>query len=283
MDQASQLRKLMKEPDSYSPKPTLIAVASGKGGVGKSTLTLNLGVALAKAGSRVAIFDLDIGFGNLETLLGANAKYSMNDVKEGVVSLKEAFLEGPYGIHILAGGSGLSTISEWHQEEVNRFLTEVARMDVSYDVILFDTGAGLTDMQKTILQAVDQTFVVTTPEPPAMTDAYSLVKLMAATSPDFSFQLIVNQCSSLVEGNQSAKQFEQVCAEFLNCEVEIAGFIMKDADISVAVKKQIPYFLYAPKGSAARSIERLAFKLRGFEPRDKNGVVGFISRWMTFR
>jgi len=271
----------MSHSNPPASKPKILAVASGKGGVGKSTLTLNLGIALAKAGKRVAILDLDIGFGNLETLLGANSSYSIVDVKEGRVSLDQAMMHGPFGLRILAGGSGLLTMLQWDSDEIASFLKAVETLDSAYEFVLLDTGAGLTDIQAAFLLAADETMIVTTPEPTALTDAYSIVKMLHHSEPDFSFQLVVNQCASISEGKQIANQFSRVCNQFLQRDIEVASFISKDPDISTAVKRQIPYLLYSPRGSAAKSIERLAHRLMGHEMKEQVGLSGLLKKWIN--
>lgn len=282
MDQAQHLRTLMNDFDEpiHSFSRT-VAVASGKGGVGKSTLTLNLGIALSKLGKRVAILDLDFGFGNLETLLGANALHSIADVKNGNVSIEQAMIQGPFGLRILAGGSGFNEMLQWRPSELAHFFDAMDELETTYDYIFLDTGAGLNVIQLAFLKSAKDTLIVTTPEPTALTDAYSIVKLLHHHQPDFPCRVVINQCTSLTEGKQTAEQFQKVCKEFLQRDIPVLGFVYKDPELSRAIKLQTPYLLYAPRSQTSRSIERLALQLVGEPVQQTTGISGFFKKWMT--
>lgn len=281
MDQAAALRDLMKH--ATSPKPRILAVTSGKGGVGKSTLTINMALALAKTGKRVVILDLDVGFGNIETLVGANATYSFADVKSGEVTMKDALVEGPLGIRFLSGGSGFLEMIRWSEDEIARVHAQFQEMEQQFDIVLLDTGAGMTDIQMSFLVAADEGILVTTPEPTALTDAYSVVKMIHHHRPDFAFHLVINQCMSLMEGRQTATQFQKVCKEFLHRELPFAGLIMKDDEVNRAVKRQYPLLLHAPKSPAAKSIEKVVYDLVGMPPRPSAGLSGFLRKLVAIR
>ncbi len=282
MDQAHHLRALMQETqESPARFSRMVAVASGKGGVGKSTLTLNLGIALSKLGKRVAILDLDFGFGNLETLLGANATHSIADVKAGTVTIEQAMIHGPHGLRVLAGGSGFTEMFQWRPQELSHFFDAMDELEASFDWIFLDTGAGLTEVQLAFLKAVKDTLIVTTPEPTALTDAYSIIKLLHHHEPQFPCRVVINQITSLTEGKQTAHQFRKVCKEFLKRDLPVLGFVYKDNDISQAIKLQTPYLMYAPRSQTSRSIERLAHQLLGEPVHQTTGISGFFKKWMT--
>lgn len=175
-DQAEKLR--MKMLESQGALGRSIAVVSGKGGVGKSNFSTNFAINLAKLGKKVVVIDMDIGMGNVHIIIGKTARYSLKDYLFGEVSLKEVMYEGPHNLQYISGGSGMASIIEWSEEMFNGLIDAFEQLQKSFDYILFDMGAGATSWSLDLLTSIDEIIVITTAEPTAITDAYSMMKFI---------------------------------------------------------------------------------------------------------
>lgn len=286
-DQAQALRNLVQHQDAASEgrATRIVTVTSGKGGVGKSNFTLNFALSLQKLGKRVLIFDADIGMANIDVLMGRTAPFNLYHLLKRERTIWDIISEGPMGIHFIAGGSGFKDLLDLTNEELDYFGQEISKLHGRYDLILFDTGAGLSKETIKFIVAAQETVVVTTPEPTSITDAYALIKMVKAMNHQIDFKLVVNRASDSREGKQTADKIGLVAKQFLELDIPVLGVVLDDANVTKAVKKQVPFTIAYPNGDASKGIEEIA---RRFAAVDKtmtetknNGIKGFLSRMFS--
>lgn len=218
--------------------PTVVTIASGKGGVGKTLTTVNLAVAARRMGQKVLIFDGDLGLANVDVVLGLSARYNISDVLDGNAELKDIVVEGPLGIDLIPSGSGISSLTRLSPAQKQQILDQIDRLEESYDLILIDAGAGIADNVVQFARAADKTVVVTTPEPHAMTDAYALIKVLAEEHDVESCTLLVNQARSADEGIKVADRIAEVAQRFLNVRVSHLGHVPYDPQVPKSVMQR---------------------------------------------
>lgn len=254
-DQAEGLRLKLRELHQ-SPAKTA-AVISGKGGVGKSNISVNIAVILAQLGKKVLLFDLDIGMANIHILSGISADRSIVDFIENGYELKDLIISGPGGFSYIFGGSGLGRLLEWSENDFQRWIESVAKLQWEYDYILFDMGAGASKESLELLMSVDDLLVITTPEPTAVTDAYSMMKYIQMRDQDKHFYLICNRAESNQEGQVTLERISMAMEKFLHKEVSKLGILPEDKIVKNAVASQTPFFLYNPYSSISRSLKSI--------------------------
>ncbi|WP_028545173.1 MinD/ParA family protein [Paenibacillus taiwanensis] len=292
MDQAQALRRLVArsnssassggDPATRQHRTRVITVTSGKGGVGKSNFTLNFAMMLQEAGYRTLIFDADIGMANIDVLIGSPASVNLYHVLSGMKRLEDIVQIGPKGIHYVPGGSGFQDLLNMPEESLESFLSELENWAERYDVILFDTGAGLSKETIRFVMAADETFVITTPEPTAIADAYALIKVVYGMFPDTNFRLVVNRISDWAEGQQTAERVTSVARRFLQLEIPVLGYMFDDPHVMQAVKKQTPFSLLYPNIRVTEQVRQLAraYMSNGAQPKNDGGMKNFISKWL---
>jgi flagellar biosynthesis protein FlhG len=264
VDQAAELRRIMApaRPSTRSATRTrVLAVASGKGGVGKTNLTINLAIALARDGKRVVVLDGDLGLANVDVLLGLVPRWTLQHVVSGERSLEEVICPAPGGIWVIPGGSGLEELANLSEERRGVLLDSLARLDGHFDVLLIDVAAGVSEEVSAFLHAAPEILVVTTPEPTAITDAYAVVKLARQGEGDTKFHLVVNQTDDGGEGSQVARKIRTVARQFLGVELNMLGHVPTDTAIPKAVRGQVPLLVAYPNAVASRRIVELARRL----------------------
>ena len=254
IDQAESLRRKMK---GRRKQARTIAIVSGKGGVGKSVISLNFAITLARHGKKVLVFDLDIGMGNIEFLAGMTTDLSIVDFFTHQYHLKDIITPGPCGIAIISGGSGLNEMVHLDRERIDFFIRQLHELLYEYDYILFDIGAGMDDERVHLLSAIDHIFVVVTPEITSIMDAYSAIKLIVQRMPHVNLHLIGNRMKNARENEEVLSRITKTMQRFLQYRGEIAGFIPEDRFIQQAVKQQIPFILYRPHSPGARKMQSL--------------------------
>jgi flagellar biosynthesis protein FlhG len=255
-DQAENLRRLLDQNNQKEAK--VIAVVSGKGWVGKSNVCLNFAISLSQLGKKVVIFDLDIGMANLNILMGLNPTYHLMDLLDNQLSIWEIIEEGPACISYIAGGSGFSSFIELSEERLHKFFAQLELIGDKFDYILLDMGAGATRDSIELIMAAHDVFVVTTPEPTAITDAYSMIKYIFIKDGHMPLHLIVNRADSEKEGHRTTDSFKAVARQFLQKEISALGFIPNDPTVSKAVKAQIPFVLFDKHSDASKAVNQLA-------------------------
>lgn len=287
-DQAEKLRVLartMKEQveaeiKGTSKKTRVIAVTSGKGGVGKTNFTINLALAIKSYGLRVIVLDADLGLANVDVVLGVTPEFTLYNVLKGEKSISEIITSGPENLQIIAGGSGIQELANLRKWQVDNFINKLDELEGMADILIIDTGAGLSRNVMSFVLAADEVILVTTPEPTAITDAYGLVKSMATKKKEGVIHLVVNKVENGEEFDIVANNLTVVAEKFLKMNLEKLGFIVDDANVSKAVKSQEPFILKYPKAPATSCIYQLAARLTDQEQMLKRpgGVKGFFSK-----
>lgn len=218
--------------------PYTICVTSGKGGVGKTLTTVNLAVAARRLGRSVLILDGDLGLANVDVVLGLKARYNISDVLDGTAQLQDIIVSGPLGIDLIPSGSGVSSLTQLSTLQKQQILDQIGAIDRVYDLVLIDTGAGISDNVLHFNMAADQRVVVTTPEPHAMTDAYALIKVLSEEHGAKSFQLLVNQTRSPDEGVKVAERIAEVAKRFLSVKVHHLVSVPYDPAVTKSVMQR---------------------------------------------
>lgn len=278
MDQAEVLRQLVNKNNVEKEKSKIITVTSGKGGVGKSNFIVNLAITLSKEGKKVLLFDADIGMGNDDVLMGIYHKYNIMDVINGEVSIEEGIIEGPNGIHLLPGGTGINNIEDLTKEQREKFISEIDSVD-GYDYILIDTGAGINRTVLAFVASSDEAIFILTPEPTSLTDGYSLFKALKHFKIETHVNIVINRALSEEEGRATFSKFDLATRRFLNRYPTYLGCIYEDKHLTMAVRNQTPVVIKYPKSEAARSIVRVAARVMGKENSIKgNGAKGLFNK-----
>ncbi len=250
-------------PPPAAPTSRVLAVASGKGGVGKTNLTANLGISLARRGLRVLVFDGDFGLANVDVLLGLRVTKTLRDVVNGEASLSDIILDGPGGIRVAPGGCGFSEFMNLDGFRRGRLLRELSELERDYDFVLIDVGAGLGPDVVHLLRSVSEALVVTTPEPTALTDAYALIKVASMGSPGPTLSLVMNASRSEQEGRQAAERLQKVAAAFLGLSLPVAAVLPFSEELAKAVRAQVPVVLEYPQCAFSAGVDRLSRHLAG--------------------
>ena len=237
-------------------KPRSLAVTSGKGGVGKSCIALNLSVAMARLGQRVLLIDADLGLGNIGILMGLSPDYTVEDVLQGRCSPEQAVVEGPEGIAVLAAASDREA-RFWEIGELTE-RGELAEFEAGFDFVIVDTGAGIAAKVVDFVAAADEALILVTPEPTSIADSYATLKVLLHKRPELHLKLLVNMAESAVEAGDLQEKFQEIVQRFLEAEIDNRGYIPLDRYVREAVKRQIPFVLADPPSPAAEALVQLA-------------------------
>lgn len=257
-DQAQHLRSMVaKHMKSQEGNTRIIAVTSGKGGVGKSNFTLNYALALAKSGKRVVILDADLGFANIDVLMGVKPKKSLADLIRKEATLWDILETGPHDLKFIAGGSGLQDLLELKPEQYEYLVEQLGALQGYADYVLIDTGAGLNAQMLRLILAADDVLVVLTPEPTSITDAYALIKMVVTREPETRLQLVVNRAQTPAEGKETAQKISLVAERFLNSQIPLLGILPDDPNVTRSVKKQVPFLIAHPDSHASKSLQQM--------------------------
>jgi len=257
-DQAETLRlKMMRQQGELG---RAIAVVSGKGGVGKSNFTMNFAISLAQKGKKVVVVDMDIGMGNINILIGKNASNSLKDYLEGNKLLEEVIFEGPYGLRYISGGSGKTSVFNWSEMMFEQLIYAFEQLQKNYDYILFDMGAGATNWSLDLLTSIDEIIVISTAEPTAITDAYSMMKYIHVRDADKQFYILCNRAFSKEEGMETNDRLKLTMKRFLDKEVTILGSLPEDPVVRKAVREQVPFSLAYPDALISKTLQLIVVR-----------------------
>ena len=264
-----------------------IAITSGKGGVGKSNIAVNMAAAMAQTGRRVVLLDADLGLANADVLCSITPRRTIEHVLDGRATLRDIMVPGPGGFMLVPGASGVAGMADLDPEQRQILLRELARLERSSDVILVDTGAGISRSVVGFAAAAERVMVVCTPEPTSITDAYGMIKSLLAASRDISIRLLVNMVESEAEGRDVHHRMQQACSTFLRYPIALAGLVPRDPSVQQAVRAQLPFVIGAPNGLATRRIRAMAASELGerdFERREstQTGFFNRFTRWLGF-
>jgi flagellar biosynthesis protein FlhG len=272
--------------DGQENNTRVITIASGKGGVGKSNFTINLALALSELGKKVLVLDADLGLANLDLLLGISPSYNLYHVIHQHKEITDIIFEGPRGVKVIPGGSGIHELADLKEWELERFLTKLAVIEQQFDFLLIDTGAGISKNVLNFTLAADDIYVITTPEPTSLADAYGLIKTLNRYRFPGSIKIVINRVYSKKEGEIAASKLKVVANRFLTkCQLDIVGSMPEDRRIGEAVKKQEPFLLAYPNSEVTESIYRIAASLSNQEFKPKNNSLKeyFSKMFQSFR
>lgn len=278
LDQAEQLRRLVNGEEELTTdgKAKIITVTSGKGGVGKSNFVVNLSILLQRRGKKVLIFDADIGMGNDDVLMGVYPRYNVFDLIKGR-NIEEILVEGPEGVKLLPGGSGLNQVEDLQDNEREIFLKKLESLN-GFDYIIMDTGAGINRSVLAFIACSEELIIVTTPEPTSLTDAYSLVKATDHFKIKDKAKIIVNKTFTDLEGIETFNKFERAVNKFLSLRVEYLGNIPDDRKLIQGVRQQVPFSISYPNSDVTRAVEIIAERILGDKSESKIGAQGLFKK-----
>jgi flagellar biosynthesis protein FlhG len=261
VDQAERLREIVKESKINSKLTRVIAITSGKGGVGKTSFAINLGIALSKLGMRVLLVDADLGLANVDVMLGLMPQYNLGHVLIGEKKITDIIINGPSGLKVVASGSGVYKMANLSEKAIEECLQHLNEIEKFTDIMLIDTGAGLSQNVLKFVLAAGEVVVVTTPEPTAITDAYGVIKTIAGADQSMPIWVVVNMIKNENEGFQVIDRLSGVSQRFLGVKLVKMGFIPMDPNVSNAVKKQQPLVISHPRSIASQYINQIAKEL----------------------
>lgn len=256
----------------------IIAVSSGKGGVGKTNITLNLAIALSKMGKKVIVIDADLGLANIDVLIGLMPKYNLFHLLEGKRTIDDIIVEGPMGVKIVSGGSGIRELANLDESKLSALIDGLEILNARSDYILIDTGAGISDGVLGFIKASTDLFVVLSPDPASITDAYAVLKNVAGEQENI--HVIVNRALSIKEAGEVYDKLARASNRFLGIELKNLGQVLEDPNVISAIRDQKPFLIKYPNTAASKSIELIAHVLiNGESEIPKNGGFGtFIQR-----
>ena len=261
----------------------VVAVTSGKGGVGKTNIAVNLAIALRSKGFRVLVIDADLGMANVDVLLGTSSRRHLLDLLRPEVTLDDVIIETPHGVQYISGGSGIEKALEYDRAEKLLLQQKLADCAARADIILVDTGAGLGRKVMDFILAADEVLLVTTPEPTSLTDAYAVMKAYSIYASQKNLRLIINRVYDPKESREVALKLRRAAEKFLHMPVDCLGYVFEDAAVTKSVRRQQPLIKEAPTSAAARCIDALAGALiTGEEMQIIRGWKGFLQQIFNF-
>ena len=295
-DQAEKLREIMKrKKDSTSSskssssarsginpadKARIITVTSGKGGVGKTNLSVNMALAFARLGKKVIVMDADLGLANVNVMLNMIPKYNLYHVIKKQKTIREILVETEYGISIVAGASGFSQIANMGEEDRKDFICELETL-TNADIIIIDTSAGVSSNVLDFIAAADDAVIITTPEPTAITDAYGIIKIIATEydSLNMGLKLVVNRAKGAAQAKSVADRMINIAGQFLNLKVDYLGFIYDDISVPQAVLRQKPFMVVDPKCKASICVQHIVERMDRNKSGESTGFGGMLKRF----
>jgi len=268
-DQAQNLRDLVGRKQEIR----VVCVSSGKGGVGKSSVSVNLAIALSKLGIRVLVVDADFGLANVDVMLGVTSKYDVGHFLRGEKALHEIIQLGHEGVRFISGGSGVNVLLSMGDEQMSGLMSGIVHLDAPIDFIIIDTGAGINENVLRLALASTETIVVTTPEPTAILDAYALVKTIVKRDPSHPLHVLINKCEGKKEAQRVQEGFIEVVGRHLGKNVNPLGLITYSRDVPMSIKRQVPISVSDPGSATAKEIETIARTLVDMPVEKKSSSV----------
>lgn len=287
MDQAEQLRNIVKQQNKKQRSARVITVTSGKGGVGKSNVSVNLAIQMGRLGKRAVILDADFGLANIEVMLGMRPQYNLADMMFRGKDVKDIICTGPEDIGFISGGSGLREMTNLNKDQILSLVRTMYELDHYADVVIIDTGAGISYTVIELVASSSEVLLVATPEPTSITDAYALLKTLhrhdGFEAGSTSIKMIGNRIQSYEEGKELYLKLNTVVNKFLGMEMEYLGAIPYDEYLPRAVMQQQPVSLAYPDAPSARAMLELAMVLedekKEIEPMDTaHGLAGLFTK-----
>lgn len=290
MDQAEKLRKMLKQQNTPRHISRVITVTSGKGGVGKSSIAVNLAIALSRLGKRVVILDADFGLANIEVMLGIRPTYNLADLMFRGKTLADIITQGPENIGFISGGSGIQELTNLSKDQIIYLIRKLVELDQTVDIVIIDTGAGIADSVLEFVAASSEIILVATPEPTSITDAYALLKTLNRKSEfsidDCVIKMIANRVTPDEDGEEIYEKLSIVVTRFLKIRLEYMGHIPVDNVVSKAVMRQRPALCEYPNSKFSKIINDFAKQLCDTEPeivQGKKGIAQLFSNLLKSR
>lgn len=294
-DQADKLRQIIanlkkhntgqESPEREMPRRSsrVITVTSGKGGVGKTNLAVNLAISLSEYGFKVIILDADFGLANIDVIFGIVPQYTLLDVINSTKGIVEILTEGPKNIKFISGGSGVEQLAKLDKLQLEKFVDNISYLDRLADYIIIDTGAGVSENVLSFVMAADEVLLVTTPEPTSITDAYALIKMVANRDRTKPVKLIVNRAETQLEAENILKKLSLVADKFLSVKLSPLGFVLNDDAVPKSVRMQQPFTVAYPKSGASKQVRDICKKLVQIRvDREQGGVKSFVNKLVSF-
>jgi len=285
-EQAFKLKKIMAEKNlisNPSKNVKVYCVTSGKGGVGKTNLSVNLGLAIQSLGKKVLLIDADLGLANIDVVLGLYPKYNLSHILSIGKTIQDIILEGPMGISILPGASGIYNLANVSYTELELLIDSFKSIADNFDIIIIDTGAGISKNIISFIQSSDETIVVTTPEPSAVTDAYAMIKISRNYCD--KIHVIVNKADNYKEAEYTMDKLSKSTKKFLNIHINYLGLVLEDKVVYKANMKQTPFFINYPDSLASKCLMNISRRLiYGEQSLSKSDLTldGWFSKLVSF-
>lgn len=284
MDQAARLRKLVEERKvdqiRVDQKKTarIISVTSGKGGVGKTSLSVNLAAHLSKQGTKILLIDADLGLSNVEIMLGVTPSYTLKDVIKHGKDIEDVIINGPYNLDFISGGNGFLELAELSEIEREEILIKIHKLEELYDIIIIDTGAGISKNVTAFLTISEEIIVITTSEPTALTDAYSIMKVISEEKLKQKIGLIINRVKTKSEFQQASNILISTAKKFLGEEIKSLGYVYEDPNVRKTIYKKTPFVIYYPDSKASDCIIDIVANLKLKEKPEKK--ISMMDKFM---
>lgn len=283
MDQAARLRKLVEEKKvdirtEQKKTAKIISVTSGKGGVGKTSLSVNLAAHLSKNNVKVLLIDADLGLSNVEIMLGVTPSYTLKDVIKNGRDIEDVIINGPYNLDFISGGNGFLELAELSEIEREEILIKIHKLEGLYDIIIIDTGAGISKNVTAFLTISDEIIVVTTSEPTALTDAYSIMKVISEEKLKQKIGLIINRVKTKSEFQQASNILISTAKKFLGEEIKSLGYVYEDPNVRKTTYKKTPFVIYYPDSKASDCVIDIVANMKLREKPEKK--VSMMDKFM---
>ncbi|MDO9317175.1 MAG: MinD/ParA family protein [Gammaproteobacteria bacterium] len=253
----------MKDSKPASERGRVITVSSGKGGVGKTNISVNLAIALARRGSKVCVFDADTSLANVNILLNIRPEYTLEQLLDGSRKIEEILLAGPGGISIVPAASGIAEFASLNAEQQKILLNALSTLEHRYDYLIIDTAAGISENVTTFLQATEHCLLIVTPEPTSLTDAFALMKVMRRRQCDTKIHILTNMVDNYLSSVDLYKRLSSAATRYLQIDLNYLGYIPRDDYLRLSVQKQVPVTLGYPSSQASHRFQALAESIAG--------------------
>ena len=277
-DQAQKLRELVETKRGVR----VVSVSSGKGGVGKSFFSVNLAVALSRSNIRTLVVDADFGLANVDVMLGVSSKYNLSHFLSGEKELSEIIQLGHHGVHFISGGSGVKDLLEMNEQQVETLLKGMKNLDMQFDFIIIDTGAGVNENVMQMALAASESIIITSTEPTAILDAYAFVKMIYKRNSTLPIHIVVNKYENEKEAKRVLDGFLEFVGRNLGKNLNPLGLVMYDQAVTHSIKRQIPIVVGSMSGEIAKQIEQIAYALVDL-PNDKPNPGIFFRLFSRFK
>lgn len=281
-EQAEELRSYMRGGQSNKNHTTrIIAITSGKGGVGKTNVAVNMAIAYAEIGKKVILIDGDLGMANVNVLLNVVPKYNLMHVINEKKTMEEIILDTEFGIKFIAGANGFTKIANLTVQELDSFARQFSTLS-SADIIIIDTGAGIANNVLQFVAAADEVYVVTTPEPTAITDAYGIIKTITTeiTERTVNIKLLVNRVHSADEGKRISERIITIVGQFLGYKVDYIGFVYDDPVVQASVIRQKPFIVVNPTAKSSMCVKHIVGRIEKTDMPENGGVSTFLRKFV---